>query len=319
MPFPLATVQQRLAAVDQIIERALPSASSATIAAIASYLLKSGGKRLRPLLALHCAEALGGIDDGQLRYAAIIELIHAATLLHDDIVDDSELRRGKLTANKNWSNARSVLSGDYLYAQALQMAVELGSLQLLEILTTTVRNIARGEVDQLEAKTQALDQEAYLAIIARKTAILFAGACSGAAVRAGAASSVIRAAYDFGHNFGMAFQIVDDVLDYRSLADQMGKNPGQDYREGKYTLPLIIALQQSSDKSLLAEFGDPSASADTLQRVGAAMEANACFDLCLQQAQGYLAQAHEHLQALPDGAPRQALEDLLRTTASRSH
>ena len=318
MLFPLAKVQKRLAAVDQIIERALPSSSSTTIAEIAGYLINSGGKRLRPLLALHCAEALGSIDDGQLRYAAIIELIHAATLLHDDIVDDSELRRGKLTANKNWSNAKSVLSGDYLYAQALQMAVELGSLELLEILTTTVRNIARGEVDQLEAKTEAIDQAAYLAIIARKTAILFASACSGAAVRASAEREVIRAAYEFGHNFGMAFQIVDDVLDYRSVADQTGKNPGQDYREGKYTLPLIVALQ-SSGESLLDQFGDASASSTTLQRVVAAMEASACFEPCLQQAQQYLEQARQHLQSLPDGQPQQALAALLDTTAARKH
>ena len=318
MPFPLATVHQRLAAVDRIIENALSSAHSATITEVAGYLLNSGGKRMRPLLALHFAEALGEVDDGQLTFAAIVELIHAATLLHDDIVDNSELRRGKLTANKNWSNAKSVLSGDYLYAQSLEMAVELGSLEILGLLTSTVRNIAGGEVEQLDSKTKPIDQAKYLDIIARKTATLFACASAGAALRAGAAPAQIQAARSFGHSFGMAFQIVDDVLDYRAVASESGKNPGQDYREGKYTLPLIIALQ-SGDKSLLEQFGDPSASAATLQRVVAAMEANACFEPCLQAAQQYLSQARQHLQSLPDGQPQQALAALLDTTAARKH
>ena len=328
MSFPLANIQERISAVDAIIQEALPTENE-TIAAVADYLIGSGGKRLRSLLVLHYGQALAPIDDKLLNYAAIIELIHAATLLHDDIVDDAQLRRGRLTANKNWSNAASVLSGDYLYAKALQMAVLQGSMEVLTLLTTTVQSIAVGEIEQLDAKKQRLERLDYLRIIGRKTASLFACACAGAFVfsldakgRKSKSGKTKRedqfaAAFNFGYNFGMAFQIIDDVLDYRAIASELGKNPGQDYREGKHTLPLIMALERGSTKQLLSDFANPEASLSKLQQVASIMEKRRVFTDCYRFGEEYIERSRQNLQALPASEPRAALSALLQVTTER--
>ena len=322
MSFPTPELRRRLSELDAVIAAALPTGSS-TITAVAQHLIGSGGKRLRPLVAMHYAQALGELDERQLTYAAVIELIHAATLLHDDIVDDAQLRRGKLTANHNWSNAASVLSGDYLYARALQSAVELGDLRALSLLTRTVQSIAHGEVEQLEAKGNSLSIAGYLQIIERKSAILFACACAGSALFASASEEQIQAAYEFGRNYGLAFQIIDDLLDYSHLEQQTGKSIGRDYCEGKYTLPLIYTLERcdaGQRRLLLANFGKGDQPLEANWRALLdLMSTSGALAASKGLARGYLERAGEQLElSLPASPERAALSSLLDSSLSRT-
>ncbi len=216
---------------------------------IAQYIIESGGKRLRPLLVLLSSRALGYGDDDHLKLAAVIEFLHTATLLHDDVVDTSDLRRGRSTANARWGNAPSVLVGDFLYARAFEMLVELKSLAIMEVLSHATAVIAEGEVMQLmNVKNPDLTEDQYMKVIHKKTAMLFEAASHTGALLAGAEEPGEKALRDYGKHLGLAFQLVDDVLDYQGDAGAMGKNVGDDLAEGKTTLPLIYAMNNGSDE-----------------------------------------------------------------------
>ena len=307
--FPHPSIQVQLPQLEACIAHHVNS-ETALIREIANYLIISGGKRLRPLLALHCAALLGSIHDRQIHFATIIELLHNATLLHDDIVDDSRLRRGKLTANCRWNNASSILSGDFLYAQALQMAVSIGDLRLLTWLTDAVKKIAEGEVEQLGGKAQLhLQPVQCLQIMQRKTATLFAVACAGGAHLSGASDTQLAACHDFGLCFGVAFQVVDDFLDYRGSASTIGKQTGDDLREGKVTLPLLYAWQRASDsgRALISQALRSPFEQKTFDHIIHLMEESHAFDHTVRQAEQYLDRARQALCLLPHNAIRTAL------------
>src|SRR5690349_8937591 len=225
-------------AVDALIRQHMDSPVP-VIPALADHLLAGSAKRLRPLLTMAAARIAGARDDACLKLAAAVEFIHTATLLHDDVVDSSELRRGRVAAHLIWGAPASVLVGDFLFARAFELMVEAGSMSALEILARASRVIAEGEVLQLtRAHDLNLPQDTYLEIIKAKTAELFAAAAEAGGVCAGASADQCRALRRFGQDLGLAFQLVDDALDYSGVSDVLGKNPGDDFREGKATLPL---------------------------------------------------------------------------------
>ncbi len=234
-----------MAGVDAIIRDRMQS-SVPVIPALAEHLIGSSGKRLRPLLTIASARLCGARDDACLKLAAAVEFIHTATLLHDDVVDSSELRRGRVAAHLIWGAPSSVLVGDFLFARAFELMVEAGSMTALEILARASRVISEGEVLQLtRAHDLDLDQGTYLEIIAAKTAELFAAAAEAGAVSAGASPERRAVMRRYGQEVGLAFQLVDDALDYSSSSAVLGKNPGDDFREGKATLPLLLAIQRT--------------------------------------------------------------------------
>lgn len=235
-------------AVDKLIVNEL-SSDVLLINQMGHYIISSGGKRLRPMLLLLVAKALGKINDSHLILAAVIEFIHTATLLHDDVVDESDLRRGKSTANAVWGNAASVLVGDYLYSSAFEMMVRTNNMRVMEILSKTTTAIAEGEVLQLlNCNNPDTTKEKYLEVIARKTAILFSAATRLGAVISKSDKEVEGALAIYGQQLGVAFQLVDDALDYKATTEELGKNLGDDLAEGKPTLPLIYAISQGSDE-----------------------------------------------------------------------
>jgi len=220
----------------------------ALIPELAGHLIAGGGKRMRPMLTLACAKLLGYPGTRHHKLAAAVEFIHTATLLHDDVVDGSGLRRGKQTANLIWGNSASVLVGDFLFSRAFELMVEDGSLKVLKILSSASSVIAEGEVEQLTAQRRIeTDEEHYLEIISAKTAALFAAACRVAPVVAEAGEESELALESYGKHLGIAFQLADDVIDYASDAEVMGKGVGDDFRDGKMTLPLILAYARGSD------------------------------------------------------------------------
>ena len=242
-----AVVAKEFIAVDQLIIEQLHS-NVPLVENIGHYIVDAGGKRLRPLLTLLSGGACGNLNSGHHTLAAVIEFIHTATLLHDDVVDVSTLRRGRPTANAAWDNASSVLVGDFLYTRAFQLLVSLKNHDIMEMMANTTNIIAEGEVLQLTKAGDASTSEAsYFEVIKNKTAVLFAAASAGGAMLAGADKQHINAFYQYGLNLGIAFQLVDDALDYEGSAAEMGKNVGDDLSEGKPTLPLIYAMQHSSD------------------------------------------------------------------------
>jgi len=234
-----------MAKVDALIRDRMQSPVS-VIPALAEHLIGGSAKRLRPLLTIAAARVAGGEDDACIKLAAAVEFIHTATLLHDDVVDSSQLRRGKVAAHLIWGAPASVLVGDFLFARAFELMVEAGSMQALEILARASRVIAEGEVLQLtRAHDLNLSQELYLEIIKAKTAELFAAAAEAGAVSAGAGPERCAALRRFGRDLGLAFQLVDDALDYSGESETLGKNPGDDFREGKATLPLLLAIART--------------------------------------------------------------------------
>jgi octaprenyl-diphosphate synthase len=241
-----AAVSSELEAVNAVIIDQLRS-DVEMVVDVGQYIVEAGGKRLRPLLALLSAAALGTVTDRHIRFAAVVEFIHTATLLHDDVVDVSELRRGRPTANSAFGNAPSVLVGDFLYTRAFQLMVALRCNPLLEMMADTTNTIAAGEVLQLiRAGDPDTSESQYYDVIDRKTAILFAAACEGAAQLSDADASTLRALHDYGRNVGVAFQLIDDLLDYEGSAEETGKNVGDDLAEGKPTLPLIHVMEVGS-------------------------------------------------------------------------
>jgi len=220
------------------------------ISKIASYLVISGGKRLRPLLTSACFNLVNKKTDLPLKHiglAAAVEFIHAATLLHDDVVDESKKRRGNLTANEVWGNKTSVLVGDFLFSRAFQLMTKFGNLEILKILSDTSVTISEGEVLELSNdKNLEINENVYFEVINGKTASLFSAACQVGGISAKANKNQINALRSFGTNFGMAFQLIDDAMDYASTKNKMGKNAGDDFKEGKVTLPIILAYGRSN-------------------------------------------------------------------------
>jgi octaprenyl-diphosphate synthase len=215
---------------------------------VANHLISSGGKRLRPMLTLAMAQLSGYGGEGHIKLAAAVEFMHTATLLHDDVVDQSDMRRGKLAARMLWGNEASVLVGDFLLGQAFRMMVEVGSLRALEILSAAAATIAEGEVAQLAAaKNTSTTEDEYLNVVRGKTAELFAAACEVGPVIATKPKAEEAACRSFGMNLGIAFQLVDDALDYGGKAAKLGKNVGDDFREGKITLPVVLAFRRGND------------------------------------------------------------------------
>jgi len=242
-----ALVEPDMQAVDDLIKRRLQS-DVVLVNQLSHYIINSGGKRLRPMLALLMARACGYEGERHVDVAAIVEFIHTATLLHDDVVDESDMRRGKETANNVWGNQAAVLVGDFLYSRAFEMMVDVNKMRVMSIMAQTTNTIAEGEVLQLLNINDAdTSEERYFEVIYSKTAKLFEAACQLGAVLAGLSEEQEKAVAQYGVHLGTAFQLVDDILDYTADSDVMGKNVGDDLAEGKPTLPLIYALSSSLD------------------------------------------------------------------------
>ncbi|QDA57995.1 polyprenyl synthetase family protein [Thermomonas aquatica] len=320
LPAIQALAAPEMAAMDALIRRRLAS-DVVLINQVAEYIIGAGGKRLRPMLLLLTAGALGhrGPDAHQL--AAVVEFIHTATLLHDDVVDESDLRRGRKTANAVWGNAASVLVGDFLYSRSFQLMVELDRLEVMRILADTTNTIAEGEVLQLlHVRNPDTDEAAYLRVIERKTAVLFAAATRLGALLAGADAATCDALHRYGMALGYAFQIADDVLDYASDAETLGKNLGDDLAEGKATLPLIHAMQHSdaATRAVLREAIEQG-DTDALPQVLAAIHACGSLDYSRERALQYARDAEAALATLGDNAHAAALRGLAQYSVSRDH
>ena len=320
LPAIQALARDDMQAVDALIRRRLAS-DVVLINQVAEYIVGAGGKRLRPMLLLLSARALGhgGPDAHQL--AAVVEFIHTATLLHDDVVDESDLRRGRSTANAVWGNAASVLVGDFLYSRSFQLMVELDRMEVMRILADTTNAIAEGEVLQLlHVRNPDTDEAAYLRVIERKTAVLFAAATRLGALLAGADPAVQQKLNDYGLALGYAFQIADDVLDYASDAATLGKNLGDDLAEGKATLPLIRAMSQSDEatRARLREIVE-TGNVDALPEALAAIQATDALDYSRQRAMVFADAAEAALDGLPDNDAMAALRGLARYAVGRDH
>ncbi|MBB5877510.1 MULTISPECIES: polyprenyl synthetase family protein [unclassified Xanthomonas] len=309
-----------MAEVDALIRRRLAS-DVVLINQIADHIVSAGGKRLRPMLVVLAGRACGAGGPMQHQLAAIIEFIHTSTLLHDDVVDESDLRRGRSTANALWGNAPSVLVGDFLYSRSFQLMVELDSMAVMRLLADTTNRIAEGEVLQLlHVHNPDTDEAAYLRVIERKTAVLFAAGTRLGALASGASEAVQERLYDYGMQLGYAFQIADDVLDYTADAADLGKNLGDDLAEGKATLPLIHAMAHADDATRarlrqIVEQGDASAMPEVL----AAIEASGGIDYSRRRAADYAAAAERALDGLPENEAVAALRGLARYAVSRKH
>jgi octaprenyl-diphosphate synthase len=286
---------------------------------IGHYIVDAGGKRLRPLLVLLAGAALGGCGRRHVTFAAVIEFIHTATLLHDDVVDISELRRGRPTANAAFGNAAPVLVGDFLYTRAFQLMVQLEDMDILRHMADTTNTIAEGEVLQLSrAGDPETTEEQYLDVINRKTAILFAAGCYGAARLAGERPATCQSLHDFGLNLGIAFQIIDDVLDYEGDPKAMGKNVGDDLTEGKSTLPLIHTLQHGrAEERALVQRAISGKSAAELEDVVKAVRRCGALDYSRDRARHYQGLARDGLNLLPPGASRDALQGITDLAVNR--
>lgn len=306
-------------AMDALIRRRLRS-DVLLVNQVAEYIINAGGKRLRPLVHLLSARACGYHGDSHVQLAAVIEFIHTATLLHDDVVDDSDRRRGQQTAHQVWGNAASVLVGDFLYSRSFQLMVELDSIRIMAILAETTNTIAAGEVLQLmQLGDTDLDESAYLKVIGDKTACLFSAAARLGAVLADSENSVERALAAYGRAAGQAFQITDDWLDYSGHGDSLGKNLGDDLGEGKVTLPLILALQSADapDRAFLVETIRAGGTRE-LERVRSILGETGALDESLARATQFSQQACESLTALPPSPERDSLELLARFAVDRS-
>ncbi|WOJ93252.1 polyprenyl synthetase family protein [Congregibacter variabilis] len=315
-----AVVSAELDAVNAVIIEQLRSDVD-MVENVGQYIVDAGGKRLRPVLVLLSAAALGAISDTQIRFAAVVEFIHTATLLHDDVVDVSELRRGRPTANSAFGNAPSVLVGDFLYTRAFQLMVALGNHDVLKMMADTTNTIAAGEVLQLiRAGDAATSEEQYYDVIDRKTAALFAAGCEGAALLAGADATKVEQLRVCGRNIGVAFQLVDDLLDYEGDPEVTGKNVGDDLAEGKPTLPLIHVMREGSEaQANLVREAINTKDRERLQEVIQAVRDCGSLDYTRNAALHCRDQALKALDGLPDSPAKDALARLAALSIQRSH
>jgi len=316
-----ALVADDLVAVNNLIVQRMESGVP-LIPQLAGHIVAAGGKRLRPILTLACAKLCGYDGVRQRKLATCVEFIHTATLLHDDVVDASDLRRGGPSANALFGNQASVLVGDFLFSRAFQLMTEDGSLDVLRILSTASAVIAEGEVLQLSTMNDsATSEQAYLEVVRAKTAELFAAACRIGAVVAGRSAVEEEALRTFGLNLGIAFQIIDDVLDYSARQAELGKTVGDDFREGKMTLPVILAINRGQEserqfwkrvlEKLEQRAGDLAQAQDLL------LKHNALND-CIARSRHYGAIARDALGIFPDSPIKTALLDVVDFTIERS-
>ena len=305
--------------VDQVIHRRLAS-DVALINQIGHYIVSAGGKRIRPRLVLLFAEALGFAGPERHELAAIVEFIHTATLLHDDVVDESALRRGRQTANALFGNAASVLVGDFLYSRAFQMMVGINRMRVLEVLADATNVIAEGEVLQLiNMHDPDLAVDDYLRVIRFKTAKLFEASARLGAVLADAGSEIEEACADYGRSLGTAFQLVDDLLDYEGDTQALGKNVGDDLREGKPTLPLLVAMARcTDDERLLMRLAIEHGESERLDEILAIVRRTGALAATRDAARAEAAKARHALSALPDSSALQALLELCARSVERS-
>ena len=287
---------------------------------VGQYIVAAGGKRLRPMLLLLTAKALNYQGDYHANLAAIIELIHTATLLHDDVVDESELRRGRETANAMFGNQASVLVGDYLYSRSFQMMVEVGQMKVMEILAETTNQIAAGEVLQLmNVNDPDVTENSYYQVIERKTAILFAAATQLSAVLTHSDSKVEQALREYGLQLGIAFQLIDDALDYSANTDELGKNVGDDLAEGKPTLPLIYAMQQADpEDAQLIKAAIEKGGLEDMDAIQQIISKTGAIEYTYNAAKAAVAKAIDSLSVLPDSVYKQALIALADLSLKRN-
>jgi octaprenyl-diphosphate synthase len=318
LPAILALAAPDMAAVDALIRHRLGS-DVVLVNQVAEHIVSGGGKRLRPMLLLLAARALGHQGPDARQLAAVVEFIHTATLLHDDVVDESDLRRGRKTANAVFGNAASVLVGDFLYSRSFQLMVELERVEVMKILADTTNAIAEGEVLQLlHIRNPDTDEPAYLRVIERKTAVLFAAATRLGALLAGADAAVQQALHDYGMALGYAFQIADDVLDYSADESALGKHLGDDLAEGKATLPLIHAILHSDAVTrerlrTIVQEGD----VDAMPEVLAAIDATGGIDYSRKRAEDYAEATERALDGLGDNEAVAALRGLAHYAVRR--
>lgn len=315
-----ALVEDDLRQVDAVIRNRLAS-DVVLVNQIAEYIVGSGGKRLRPLVVVIAAKACGYQGTRYPEAAAIIEFIHTATLLHDDVVDGSKLRRGRDTANEVWGNEASVLVGDYVYSRSFEMMVSLESMRIMDVMAGATNKIAEGEVLQLlNANDPDTTEARYFEVIYRKTAKLFEAGAQIAAILAGSPAAIEQAMAAYGRHLGTAFQLVDDVLDYQSNSAELGKNLGDDLAEGKPTLPLIYALRTGTDSQrALIRAAIEQGNREHLQQITAAIESTGGLAYTARLARQEAALAIEAITTLPDSAYKQALRELADFAVERTY
>lgn len=315
-----ALVAPDMERVDTVIQANLAS-DVVLINQLSHYIISAGGKRLRPQLVMLSSRACGFDGEAAPKLAAIVEFIHTATLLHDDVVDASDLRRGRETANNIWGNEAAVLVGDFLYSRAFEMMVSVGSMEVMEILAVTTNRIAQGEVMQLlNVNDPDVTQDAYLEVIRAKTARLFQAASQLGAVLAGSDQGVRQGLSDYGMHLGTAFQIVDDVLDYTQSAEEMGKNLGDDLAEGKPTLPLILTMQLGSvDQAALVRKAIENGGLEELDAVVEAVRSCGALEASQTVADAEASRAIDALAVLPASDYRDALESIAQLSTARTN
>ena len=314
------TVEDDFLAVNDLIINQLHS-DVGLVENIGQYIVDAGGKRLRPLLVLLAANACGYQGKRHIELAAIIEFIHTATLLHDDVVDTSSMRRGRATANARWGNAASVLVGDFLYSRAFQMLVAIGNMEIMSILADTTNIISEGEVQQLiNAGNPDITEADYFQVIDKKTAQLFESAAHAGAVLATQDKQHQQALKQYGHHLGMAFQLVDDALDYQGNAEELGKNVGDDLAEGKPTLPLLAAMRLGTEQQTAAiKQAIEQAQLEQLDHIVEIVKQTGALEYTMQQAQQQVASARQQLENLPDSAIKTTLAELADFSIARTY
>ena len=319
LPF-LTVVENDFDAVNQLILESL-SSHVPLVEEISNYLIEAGGKRLRPILVLLSAKACGYQQTQHISLAAIIEFLHTAMLLHDDVVDASDLRRGRKTVNAAWGNPASVLVGDFLHSRAFEMMVEIGDMKVMQILSHATNTIAEGEVQQLtNIRNPRITEADYLQVISRKTAMLFEAASHSGAVLAHGTLEQQTALQAYGLHLGRAFQLVDDVLDYKGTADDMGKNIGDDLAEGKATLPLIVAMRDGEpDQADFVRQAILNGGVENLDRIAQIVEAAGGLKYTSELAVRETTAAIESLASLPDSPYKTAMLNLAEFSISRNH
>lgn len=316
----LSIVAHDMQEVDAVIAQRLHS-DVPLVGSVSQHIISAGGKRLRPVLLLLCCGALGFTGKQRFNMAAVVEFIHTATLLHDDVVDESTLRRGFATANDTFGNPASVLVGDFLYSRAFQMMVEGQNMRIMEVLADATNTIAEGEVMQLMNMHNAeLSEAGYLQVIRSKTAKLFEASARVGAILSGASPALEAACADYGQALGTAFQVIDDVLDYAGDAKRMGKNLGDDLREGKATLPLIAAMQRgTAPECAIIRSAIENGDAGLLDTVVAIVQRTGALTVAFQAAQHESLRAVASAELLPQSPYKASLVALAHQSISRDH
>ena len=316
-----ATLSTEMAEVNALIRTRMASEHAPRIPEVTAHLVEAGGKRLRPMLTLAAARLCGYGGTHHINLAATVEFIHTATLLHDDVVDESAQRRGRPTANLLWDNKSSVLVGDYLFSRSFQLMVETGSLTVLSILSNASATIAEGEVLQLTAaRNLATDRDVYLQVVRGKTAALFSAACEVGGVIAEAPEAWVRALYDYGDALGIAFQIADDLLDYLGDSGATGKNVGDDFRDCKLTLPIILAVAAADAEERdfwVRTIEKGQQVPEDLDHAMALMTRHGTLETTRDEAFAWAAKARAALNPLPDDPIRDMLNDLADYVVNR--